>query len=138
MIRATILRCKYDEDLNVDYMIVFKKTNNLEPDTFRTWLKKFAEVNKINNNVRPPIRIKKYWNVLNSKPYASFELEQKNAVNKLKNAVLKQFPSCEFFPMEAVRTNVIGITKSEDMDNFYRVPADNRAAATDWHPADSS
>ena len=77
--RATILCCKYDEDSNVDYMIVFKSPNNLEQDTFRTWLKKFAEVNKINNNVRLPIRIKKYWNVLNSKLYASFELEQKNA-----------------------------------------------------------
>lgn len=34
--RATILRCKYDEDSNVDYMIVFKSPNNLEQDTFRT------------------------------------------------------------------------------------------------------
>ena len=33
-------------------------------------------------------------------------------------AALKQVPSCEFFPMEAV--------KAIDMGNFYAVPADNR------------
>ena len=57
-------------------------------------------------------------------------------------AALKQVPSCEFFPMEIVRTNVIGICHGEkmyetlltneecakaiDMGDFYCVPADNR------------
>lgn len=140
--RDTILPRKYDEGSDVDYMIVFKNPNQLQPETFRTWLKKFAEdkytrseiyldypttvlelshikfelvpaikpmwgtymipdnttifskwqstnpftlkntiteANKINHNIRPLIRVMKYWNVLNGKPYASFELEQKIA-----------------------------------------------------------
>ena len=41
--RDTILPRKYDEGSDVDYMIVFKNPNQLQPETFRTWLKKFAE-----------------------------------------------------------------------------------------------
>ena len=140
--RDTILPRKYDEGSDVDYMIVFKNPNQLQPETFRSWLKKFAEekytrseiyldypttvlelshikfelvpaikpmwgtymipdnttifskwqstnpftlkntiteANKINHNIRPLIRVMKYWNVLNGKPYASYELEQKIA-----------------------------------------------------------
>ena len=140
--RDTILPRKYDEGSDVDYMIVFKNPNNYQPETFRGWLKKFAEdkytrseiyldypttvlelshikfelvpaikpmwgtymipdnttifskwqstnpctlkntiteANKINHNIRPLIRVMKYWNVLNGKPYASYELEQKIA-----------------------------------------------------------
>lgn len=140
--RDTILPRKYDDGSDVDYMIVFKNPNQLQPETFRTWLKKFAEdkytrseiyldypttvlelghikfelvpaikpmwgtymipdnttifskwqstnpftlkntiteANKINHNIRPLIRVMKYWNVLNGKPYASYELEQKIA-----------------------------------------------------------
>lgn len=40
--RETILPRKYDEGSDVDYMIVFKNPNQLQPETFRTWLKKFA------------------------------------------------------------------------------------------------
>ena len=39
----TILPRKYDEGSDVDYMIVFKNPNNYQPETFRGWLKKFAE-----------------------------------------------------------------------------------------------
>lgn len=140
--RDTILPRKYDDGSDVDYMIVFKNPNQLQPETFRGWLKKFAEdkytrseiyldypttvlelshikfelvpaikpmwgtymipdnttifskwqstnpftlkntiteANKINHNIRPLIRVMKYWNVLNGKPYASYELEQKIA-----------------------------------------------------------
>ncbi len=140
--RDTILPRKYDDGSDVDYMIVFKNPNNYQPETFRAWLKKFAEekytrseiyldypttvlelshikfelvpaikpmwgtymipdnttifskwqstnpftlkntiteANKINHNIRPLIRVMKYWNVLNGKPYASYELEQKIA-----------------------------------------------------------
>ena len=140
--RDTILPRKYDEGSDVDYMVVFNNPNNLQPETFRGWLKQFAEekycrseiyldspttvlelshikfelvpaikpmwgtymipdnttiyskwqstnpfalkngiveANKFNHNVRPLIRVMKYWNVLNGKPYASFELEQKIA-----------------------------------------------------------
>lgn len=140
--RDTILPRKYDEGSDVDYMIVFKSPNNYQPETFRGWLKKFAEdkytrseiyldypttvlelshikfelvpaikpmwgtymipdnttifskwqstnpftlkntiteANKINHNIRPLIRVMKYWNVLNVKPYVSYELEQKIA-----------------------------------------------------------
>ncbi len=41
--RDTILPRKYDEGSDVDYMIVFKNPNQLQPETFRGWLKKFAE-----------------------------------------------------------------------------------------------
>lgn len=41
--RDTILPRKYDEGSDVDYMIVFKNPNNYQPETFRGWLKKFAE-----------------------------------------------------------------------------------------------
>ena len=40
--RETILPRRYDEGSDVDYMIVFKNPNNFQPETFRTWLKKFA------------------------------------------------------------------------------------------------
>ena len=41
--RETILPRRYDEGSDVDYMIVFNNTNNYQPETYRTWLKKFAE-----------------------------------------------------------------------------------------------
>src|SRR5574344_264888 len=161
--RDTILPRKYDEGSDVDYMIVFKNPNQLQPETFRTWLKKFAEekytrseiyldypttvlelshikfelvpaikpywgsymipanttifskwqstnpftlkntiteANKINHNVRPLIRLLKYWNVLNGKPYASFELEQKIA--NMPFWYSKNLEECFYFFVEAL------------------------------------
>lgn len=140
--RETILPRKYDEGSDVDYMIVFKNVNNYDPETYRTWLQKFAEsyysrseiykdfptvvlelghikfelvpaiqslwgtyqipdnttyfnkwqstdpfslknkiteANKLNSNIRPLIRVLKYWNARNGKPFASFQLEEKIA-----------------------------------------------------------
>lgn len=135
--RETILPRWADEDSDVDYMIVFKNPNNLQPQTFLTWLRGFADkyysrsvchqafptvavelshikfelvpavntwgymipdrstyysrwqstdpksikqrigtANAFNKNVRPLIRIMKYWNAKHGKVYASFELEQ--------------------------------------------------------------
>ena len=161
--RDTILPRKYDEGSDVDYMIVFKNPNQLQPETFRTWLKKFAEdkytrseiyldypttvlelshikfelvpaikpmwgtymipdnttifskwqstnpftlkntiteANKINHNIRPLIRVMKYWNVLNGKPYASFELEQKIA--NMPFWYSKNLEECFYFFVEAL------------------------------------
>lgn len=161
--RETILPRKYDEDSDVDYMIVFKNPNNLQPETFRTWLKKFAtdyysrsevyldypttvlelnhikfelvpaiqpywgaymipdnttiyskwqstnpfslktsitEANKINNSIRPLIRIMKYWNVLNGKPYASHELEEK--ITQIRFWYSKNLEECFYFFVEAL------------------------------------
>lgn len=135
--RETILPRWADNDSDVDYMIVFNNPNNLQPQTFLTWLRGFTEkyyprsichqsfptvalelshikfelvpavnswgymipdrstyysrwqstdpktlkqrvttANVFNNNVRPLIRVMKYWNAKHGKPYASFELEQ--------------------------------------------------------------
>lgn len=135
--RETLLPRWADDDSDVDYMVVFKNPNNLQPQTFLTWLRSFAEkyysrsvchqsfptvavelshikfelvpavkpwgymipdsstyysrwqstdpktvkqrvgtANAFNRNIRPLIRIMKYWNAQHSKPYASFELEQ--------------------------------------------------------------
>lgn len=135
--RETILPRWADADSDVDYMIVFRNSNNMQPQTFLNWLRSFTEkyysrsichqsfptvavelshikfelvpavntwgymipdrstyysrwqstdpkglkqrittANIYNGNVRPLIRIMKYWNALNGKPYASFELEQ--------------------------------------------------------------
>ena len=161
--RDTILPRKYDEGSDVDYMIVFKNPNNYQPETFRGWLKKFAEdkytrseiyldypttvlelshikfelvpaikpmwgtymipdnttifskwqstnpftlkntiteANKINHNIRPLIRVMKYWNVLNGKPYASFELEQKIA--NMPFWYSKNLDECFYFFVEAL------------------------------------
>ena len=161
--RDTILPRKYDEGSDVDYMIVFKNPNQLQPETFRTWLKKFAEdkytrseiypdypttvlelshikfelvpaikpywgsymipdnttifskwqstnpftlkntiteANKINHNIRPLIRVMKYWNVLNGKPYASYELEQKIA--NMPFWYSKNLEECFYFFVEAL------------------------------------
>lgn len=161
--RDTILPRKYDDGSDVDYMIVFKNPNQLQPETFRTWLKKFAEdkytrseiyldypttvlefshikfelvpaikpmwgtymipdnttifskwqstnpftlkntiteANKINHNIRPLIRVMKYWNVLNGKPYASYELEQKIANMPFWYA--KNLKECFYFFIEAL------------------------------------
>lgn len=161
--RDTILPRKYDEDSDVDYMIVFKNPNNYQPETFRSWLKKFAEdkytrseiyldypttvlelshikfelvpaikpmwgtymipdnttifskwqstnpftlkntiteANKINRNIRPLIRVIKYWNVLNGKPYASYELEQKIA--NMPFLYAKNLEECFYFFIEAL------------------------------------
>ena len=161
--RDTILPRKYDEGSDVDYMIVFKNPNQLQPETFRSWLKKFAEekytmseiyldypttvlelshikfelvpaikpmwgtymipdnttifskwqstnpftlkntiteANKINHNIRPLIRVMKYWNVLNGKPYASFELEQKIA--NMPFWYSKNLEECFYFFVEAL------------------------------------
>ena len=38
---------------------------------------KITEANKANGNIRPLIRILKYWNSRNGKPFASFELEKR-------------------------------------------------------------
>ena len=140
--RETILPRIFDEGSDVDYMIVFKNTNNYQPSTYLGWLKDFAEIyysrsdiyqsfptivlelnhikfelvpaiynlwsgyqipdnnpfgqswqytepfslknkiteaNKLNGNIRPLIRILKYWNAKNGKPFASFKLEEKIA-----------------------------------------------------------
>lgn len=161
--RDTILPRKYDDGSDVDYMIVFKNPNQLQPETFRGWLKKFAtdyytrsevyldypttvlelshikfelvpainpywgtymipdnttiyskwqstnpfslkntitEANKINNNIRPLIRLMKYWNVLNGKPYASYELEQKIA--SMRFWYSKNLEECFYFFIEAL------------------------------------
>lgn len=161
--RETILPRRYDEGSDVDYMIVFNNPNNFQPETFRTWLKKFAtdyytrsevyldypttvlelshikfelvpaikpywgtymipdnttiyskwqstnpfslkntitEANKINNNIRPLIRLMKYWNVLNGKPYASYELEQKIA--SMPFWYSKNLEECFYFFVEAL------------------------------------
>lgn len=161
--RDTILPRKYDEGSDVDYMIVFKNPNQLQPETFRTWLKKFAEdkysrseiyldypttvlklshikfelvpaikpiwgtymipdnttifskwqstnpftlkntiteANKINHNIRPLIRVMKYWNALNRKPYASYELEEKIA--NMPFWYSKNLEECFYFFVEAL------------------------------------
>ncbi len=161
--RDTILPRKYDDGSDVDYMIVFKNPNNYQPETFRSWLKKFAEdkytrseiyldypttvlelshikfelvpaikpmwgtymipdnttifskwqstnpftlkntiteANKINHNIRPLIRVMKYWNVLNGKPYASYELEQKIA--NMPFWYSKNLEECFYFFVEAL------------------------------------
>ena len=161
--RDTILPRKYDDGSDVDYMIVFKNPNQLQPETFRGWLKKFAEekytrseiyldypttvlelshikfelvpaikpmwgtymipdnttifskwqstnpftlkntiteANKINHNIRPLIRVMKYWNVLNGKPYASYELEQKIA--NMPFWYSKNLEECFYFFVEAL------------------------------------
>lgn len=161
--RETILPRKYDEGSDVDYMIVFNNTNNYQPETYRTWLKKFAEdyytrseiyldypttvlelshikfelvpaikpywgtymipdnttlfskwqstnpfslkstiteANKVNHNVRPLIRLMKYWNVRSGKPYASFELEQKIA--NMPFWYSKNLEECFYFFVEAL------------------------------------
>ena len=161
--RDTILPRKYDDGSDVDYMIVFKNPNQLQPETFRGWLKKFAEekytrseirldypttvlelshikfelvpaikpmwgtymipdnttifskwqstnpftlkntiteANKINHNIRPLIRVLKYWNVLNGKPYASYELEQKIA--NMPFWYSKNLEECFYFFVEAL------------------------------------
>lgn len=161
--RDTILPRKYDDGSDVDYMIVFKNPNNYQPETFRGWLKKFAEdkytrseiyldypttvlelshikfelvpaikpmwgtymipdnttifskwqstnpftlkntiteANKINHNIRPLIRVMKYWNVLNGKPYASYELEQKIA--NMPFWYSKNLEECFYFFVEAL------------------------------------
>src|SRR5574344_142561 len=161
--RDTILPRKYDDGSDVDYMIVFNNTNNYQPETYRTWLKKFAEdyytrseiyldypttvlelshikfelvpaikpywgmymipdnttvyskwqstnpftlkntiteANKINHNIRPLIRVMKYWNVLNGKPYASYELEQKIA--NMPFWYSKNLEECFYFFVEAL------------------------------------
>lgn len=36
-------------------------------------------------------------------------------------AALKQFPSCEFFPIEAVKTNILGTNNVLDAAEFYEV-----------------
>jgi dsRNA-specific ribonuclease len=38
---------------------------------------KITEANKANGNIRPLIRILKYWNARNGNPFASFELEKR-------------------------------------------------------------
>lgn len=161
--RDTILPRKYDDGSDVDYMIVFKNPNNYQPETFRGWLKKFAEekytrseiyldypttvlelshikfelvpaikpmwgtymipdnttifskwqstnpftlkntiteASKINHNIRPLIRVMKYWNVLNGKPYASYELEQKIA--NMPFWYSKNLEECFYFFVEAL------------------------------------
>ena len=45
-------------------------------------------------------------------------------------AALKQVPSCEFFPMEATRTNVLGTE-----NRGRRRPSAARATATSWQAA---
>ena len=41
--RNTILPRKYDEDSDIDFMIVFDNSKKYTPQTFLNWLKKFAE-----------------------------------------------------------------------------------------------
>jgi predicted nucleotidyltransferase len=41
--RGTILPRKYDEQSDVDYMVIFKNPNNYKPQTLLGWLKDFAE-----------------------------------------------------------------------------------------------
>ena len=41
--RGTILPRKYDNESDIDYMIVFDNANNYSPQTFLTRLKNFAE-----------------------------------------------------------------------------------------------
>ena len=41
--RDTILPRKYDEDSDIDVMIVFDNPNRYKPQTFLSWLKRFAE-----------------------------------------------------------------------------------------------
>lgn len=134
--RDTILPRWADPDSDVDYMIVFRNQNNLQPQTYLNWLRGFAQdkysrsynqqsfptvvlnltnirfelvpavkpwgymiptkesfygswqntdpltlkqritsANVVNGNVRPLIRLMKYWNAKNGKVFPSFELE---------------------------------------------------------------
>lgn len=41
--RGTILPRKYDEESDIDYMVIFKNPNNYKPQTLLNWLKEFAE-----------------------------------------------------------------------------------------------
>ena len=41
--RDTILPRKYDEKSDIDYIVIFDNPNNYKPQTFLSWLKKFAE-----------------------------------------------------------------------------------------------
>lgn len=41
--RETILPRKYDEQSDVDYMVIFKNPDNYKPQTLLNWLKHFAE-----------------------------------------------------------------------------------------------
>lgn len=97
----TILPRRYDESSDVDYIVAFKPPNNLQPKTFRTWLKKFAEDKYSRSEIYldypttvlelSPIKfelvpaIKPMWGTYVI-PDDSMSPAKKNAVYKLKNA----------------------------------------------------
>lgn len=56
--------------------LYYNRWQNTDPLTLRN---RVATANSFNSCVRPLIRIMKYWNAINGKPYASFELETKIA-----------------------------------------------------------
>lgn len=54
----------------------YNSWQNTDPLALKT---RVSSANSFNSCVRPLIRIMKYWNALNGKPYASYELEMKIA-----------------------------------------------------------
>lgn len=56
--------------------LYYNRWQNTDPLTLRN---RVTTANTFNSCVRPLIRIMKYWNALNRKPFASFELETKIA-----------------------------------------------------------
>ena len=194
--RDTILPRWADEDSDVDYMLVFKNPNGLQPQTFLTWLRSFTEkyysrsichqsfptvvlelshikfelvpavkswgymipdrstyysrwqptdpkglkqrittANIFNGNVRPLIRIMKYWNARHGKPFASYELEQDVASylfygqSNLESCfylfvenlpVRYEFPQVKKNSINALKYRVNMIRESKRMGDDYR------------------
>lgn len=80
-----------------DNTTMYSKWKSTNPFSLKATI---TEANKINHNVRPLIRLIKYWNVRKGKPYASHELEQKIA--NMPFWYSKNLEECFYFFVEAL------------------------------------